>query len=319
MSDAPLVSVCIPTFNGSRHVDTALASVTAQDHPNLEVIVVDDASRDDTVARVRAWEGGRARVFVHRRNRGHSATWNETIARSHGVFVKVLHQDDELRADCVSRMARALVDVPSAGLVFSRRTIRFDGQSPEEQRTWLASSGVLDRHFDRLESVNDGRRMLAQWVAGGLRANWIAEPSAVLVRRSALARTGGFAWNVEQLTDMELWARIMAHFDVCFIPDELATFRAGKDSLSARNRAARRHWLDRLWTVESLLSDPDIAAGFPELESLLAAERFQAYRSTLRLGRIKNSSRVPPVAYLAYARHRLRKALGRGRPLFPSL
>src|SRR5437588_8649459 len=93
----PLVSVCIPTFNGGRFIDAALSSALAQDYPNVEVVIVDDASTDDTVSRLRTAEGAGVRVFCHARRRGHNMTWNETIERAHGALIKFLHQDDQLR------------------------------------------------------------------------------------------------------------------------------------------------------------------------------------------------------------------------------
>jgi len=309
----------VPTYNGGRYIEAALASVAAQDYPNVEVVVVDDASSDDTLEKVRDWEGGRARVFVHRRNRGHVTTWNETIARSDGSLVKFLHQDDELRADCVTRMVEAIQSAPTAGLVFSRRRILFEDLAEEMQRAWLASAGQLDRPFGELAPINDGRELLRQWVDAGLYGNWIGEPSAVLIRREAVARVGGFARHVIQATDMELWARIMARFDVCFIREELATFRVGTSSLSFKNRATRSYWLDRLWALEILTRDDELVRALPQLLPLLRAERHQAFRSTLRLGRIRDGSRVPPAAYLHYARFRAISALRPGHVPFPRL
>ncbi len=311
VGEEPLVSVCIPTYNGARFIDAALASVAAQDYERIEVVAVDDGSRDGTADRLRAWDARPLRLFVHRRNRGHTRTWNETVARSRGTLIKFLHQDDELCSDCVTRMVCALEGAPAAGLVFSRRHIAFEDVPAQQAREWLAVAGRLDRRFGDLAAVNHGPELLRRWAEAGFYENWIGEPSAVMVRRDSLACVGTFGPYVAQATDMELWARIMSRYDVCFIDDELAVFRVGTRSLSVRNRATRRGWLDRLWILESLAYDDAIARSLPQIEPLLGAERRQAFRSALRLGRVRDGSPVPVAPYLDYLRFRL---LARLRP-----
>jgi len=319
VNDVPLVSICLPTYNGERFIDAALASIAAQDYPCIEVIAVDDGSTDGTADRLRAWRKRPLRLVVHGRNRGHNATWNETVARSTGAFVKFLHQDDELRPDCVTRMVRTIEDAPTAGLVFSRRRVVFDDLSEQDARAWLELAGRLDQQFGELAPVNRGPELLQRWAAAGYHGNWIGEPSAVMVRRSALTGAGLFAHHVIQATDMELWARIMARHDVCFIDDELAMFRVSTPSLSFVNRRTRRAWLDRLWLFECLMHDAETAATLPELAALLRAERRQAFRSTLRVGRLRDGSVVPLRPYLRYARFRLLTRRGSGQPPFARL
>ncbi|MDX6677167.1 MAG: hypothetical protein QOE31_1219 [Solirubrobacteraceae bacterium] len=319
VNDLPLVSICLPTYNGERFVDAALDSIAAQDYPRIEVIAVDDGSTDGTADRLRGWCERPLRLVVHRRNRGHNATWNETVSRSCGAFVKFLHQDDELRPDCVTRMVSAIERAPTAGLVFSRRRVVFDDLSQQDARAWLQLAGRLDQKFGELAAVNRGPELLARWAAAGYHENWIGEPSAVMVRRSALAAAGLFAHDVIQATDMELWARIMARHDVCFIDDELALFRVSTPSLSFVNRRTRRAWLDRLWLFECLTHDAETAAMLPELGQLLHAERRQAFRSSLRLGRLRDGSSVPLRPYLRYARFRVLTQLGSRRSPYARL
>jgi glycosyltransferase involved in cell wall biosynthesis len=314
--DTPLVSVCIPTYNGGRFIDAALASVAAQDYRNIEVVVVDDASTDDTAARLRASTEPPLRLAVHRRNRGHNATWNETIDRARGVYLKFLHQDDELRSDCISRMVSGLELAPHAGLAFSRRNLRFEGLSADEKQAWLKANERLDAGFGQLQSVNSGPALFRRWFEAGLYGNWVGEPSAVMVRRSCLDDVGSFAHHIAQATDLDLWMRIMLRFDAVFIEDALATFHVGAMSLSTRNRLSRNSWLDRLWMLEGLACDADTVRAFPELVDLLRFERRQAFRTAARLGRPRRGSRVPLAPYLTYVRYRTGACAGRVRSPF---
>ena len=315
----PLVSVCIPTYNGGSFIATALASVAAQDYPNIEVVVVDDASHDDTVAHVKGWRERPVDLVVHRRNRGHNATWNETIARAQGEYIKFLHQDDELTPDCVSRMVASLQAYPSAGIVFSRRRLRIDGLDAPTADEWVRKSRCLDSPFGPLGAVNQGSALFLRWFDAGLAGNWVAEPSAVMVRRKCLERVGLFARHVAQLTDVELWMRAMIQVDVAFIEDELATFRVGASSLTMRNRATRFAWLDRLWMLEVFARDESVVRWRPEVQDLLRAERRQAFRSAARLGRLRDGSRVPVRPYVAYATYRARSRVDHRYEPFPQL
>jgi glycosyltransferase involved in cell wall biosynthesis len=315
----PLVSICIPTYNGGRFIDAALASAAAQDYPNVEVVVVDDASRDETLERLHSWRGGHLRLVVHRTNRGHNATWSETVERARGKYLKFLHQDDELRPDCVSRMVGALEKSPGAGLAFSRRKLRFEGVPAEGQAEWIRRNGRLEAEFRRLKPVNRGMDLFREWFESGFGANWIGEPSVVMVRRNCLERVGGFATHIRQATDVDLWMRIAARFDVCYIDDELATFTVGATSLSVRNRMSRATWLDRLWLLEGLGYDAELLRALPEISQLLAAERRQAFRSAARLGRLKDGSHVPAPLYIKYLRFRAMSLLRTEHPPFQRL
>ena len=91
----PLVSVVIPTFNRSELVARAIRSVREQTYSNLEIIVVDDASRDDTQKVVTGMSDARIRYIRHETNRGGSGTRNTGIRAATGEYIAFLDDDDE--------------------------------------------------------------------------------------------------------------------------------------------------------------------------------------------------------------------------------
>lgn len=91
----PLVSVVIPTFNRAGLLARALHSVRQQTYPNLEIIVVDDASRDDTATVVEKIGDPRVRYLRHAKNRGGSAARNTGVRAACGDFIAFLDDDDE--------------------------------------------------------------------------------------------------------------------------------------------------------------------------------------------------------------------------------
>lgn len=89
------ISVIIPTYNGSRNIKRAIQSVLNQDYPNIEIIVVDDASTDDTVAVVKSIKDSRLKLIVHKVNKNGSAARNTGIKASTGKYIALLDDDDE--------------------------------------------------------------------------------------------------------------------------------------------------------------------------------------------------------------------------------
>ena len=116
MPDAPLVSVIMPCYNGARFIAESIESVLAQTHENLELIVVDDGSTDDSMEIVRGF-GGRVRSEALPQNQGVNFARNRGVELACGDFVQFLDSDDLLRPEKVSRSLAAFDD--SVDVVFT--------------------------------------------------------------------------------------------------------------------------------------------------------------------------------------------------------
>lgn len=100
----PDVSIVIPAWNAASFVDNAIASALRQDDVSVEVVVVDDASTDDTPAVVAAFEDPRVRSFRLEANRGPAAARNVALAAARGRWVAVLDADDTLLPNRLTRL-----------------------------------------------------------------------------------------------------------------------------------------------------------------------------------------------------------------------
>jgi glycosyltransferase involved in cell wall biosynthesis len=96
-------------------------SALSQTYPSLEVVVVDDASTDGTLERVRELHDPRIRLYSNSRNLGHSGNWNRSLSLARGRLIKFLCADDVLYPDCLEAMVALFTAHPSIGLVFSLR------------------------------------------------------------------------------------------------------------------------------------------------------------------------------------------------------
>src|SRR5690348_14990448 len=116
----PSVTVVIPCYNYGRYLSTAVKSVLDQPGVDVEAIVIDDASTDESseVVRALAASDPRVRAILHRRNCGHIATYNEGLEQATGDYVVLLSADDALPVGSLARATALLETHPSVGLVY---------------------------------------------------------------------------------------------------------------------------------------------------------------------------------------------------------
>lgn len=313
--EAPRVSICIPTFNGAAWIAETLASCLGQDFTDLEVVVCDGGSSDDTVAIALGHGDSRVRV-VEADADGMAANWNRSIQVSRGSYIKPLGQDDLLEPQCLSRMVAVLEAEPSLGFVFAPRHVRLDGVPEADAADWLARFASIHQPLGPLSTVNDGRLLFELVRRDRFRRNWFGEPSSLMIRRQVLACVGLFNVELRQLTDLEMCLRLAFHFRVGFLPEPLSTFRVHGRSASSGNQKTGAAWLDGLWLLEGLSADPDIR---PEL-SIQADPQLWLLALAGAIRRFSGaSSRMGPrrAELLRYLRFRL--ARGTRRRLHPQL
>ena len=253
MSDHPLVTVGIPSFECERHVAEALACALAQTWDNLEVLVIDDASHDTTYDVVRAFHDPRLRALRNDTNLGAVANWNRVLAEAKGEYFKLLHSDDAIKPDTIERQVRPLIAEPGLVMASCRRRILDD-----------SGSVIMTRGAKWHAGRRPGRDVARQMVRSG--SNLIGEPSAVLVRTSVLREARGFDVDAGYSVDLDLWIRLLDLGDLYFDPEPLADFRVRTGQWSARlaDRQAQdvARVLHQARAHESLgLTDADVARG----------------------------------------------------------
>jgi glycosyltransferase involved in cell wall biosynthesis len=264
-----LVSICIPTYNGSRWLGECIDSALSQSYPDLEILIVDDASTDDTITIARSFKDHRIRIVANEKNRGLVANWNESVRLAKGEFIKFLFQDDVLRPACVERMMELFSTHPRLGLVFSpRETIIEPDVGAEAARRWLAYGESLHQSFDVSPGLNDGPKLFEQHLAKRFLSCCIGEPTTVLIKQECFQRLGLFNPRLHQICDIEMWLRIMCFYDIGFIDEKLSAFRFHAGSATSANDRTRKHTFDMLWLLEGLLSHDRIRMNHPAVEEL---------------------------------------------------
>ena len=182
------VSVCMATYNGSRFVEEQLRSILEQLGTADEVVVVDDASTDDTVARVRSVDDPRVHLVEAPRNRGYVRTFEDALSRARGEVVLLSDQDDLWVDGRVETMVRALADVEvvatNLGTLGGPDAIR----GPYGQPDWHLRAADSRRH--------------ARNVLGTLAGNRPYYGCAMGLRRDALSRVLPFPAFLDESHDL---------------------------------------------------------------------------------------------------------------------
>jgi len=195
------VSVVVPTYNYGRFLSGCMASVLTQPGVDLDVLVIDDASTDDTapVTDQLAASDPRVRVIRHRRNWGHVDSFNEGLFAATGTYVVKLDADDLLPPGALARATDLLEACPDVGFV-SGRPLHFAGDPPRRASTRVRSWTVWSGH---------------DWIAARCRraCNTISNPEVVM-RTEVMRLAGGQKASVPHTSDFELWLQMAALSDV---------------------------------------------------------------------------------------------------------
>lgn len=197
-AERPALSVCMATYRGAPWVAEQLASILAQLGPDDEVVVVDDASPDDTVERVRAIDDPRLRLITREHNHGYVRTFEEALGHARGDVLLLADQDDVWEPGRVEAIVAALDDGAD---VVATNLATLGG--PEQIR---GPYGQRDWHLRARSSTHRVRNTL-----GVLIGNMPYYGCAMAVRRSALATLLPFP---DLLTEShDLWIALYGNLD----------------------------------------------------------------------------------------------------------
>lgn len=207
----PRVSYIVASYCHGRYVAQAVDSLLAQTGMAVEVIVVDDASPDDS-RRVLAHYAAdpHVRLVFHERNQGADRSRNEGLALARGEFVGVMDSDDFCLSPDAARRQVAVFDAhPSVGVVYTAFVTVDEGGGPlDVARRWEA------------DYVRGGREEFARLILECYVLN-----SGTLVRRRCHEEVGGYDPSLPYASDWDRWLRLVARCDVGYLAQPLYAWR----------------------------------------------------------------------------------------------
>ena len=232
----PEVSVVIPTYNSVRYLTEAVDSVLAQTFRDLEVIVVDDGSTDETELVMRRYpEPVR---YIRQKNAGVAEARNRGIREASGRYIAFLDADDTWYPHKLERQLAELRRRPDCRFCYSAFTV----VDPD-----LAPLGIRgsERRGSPLEDLL-------------LRGNVIGSICTVLCERELLESSGGFDPELSQCADWDMWVRLATATPFAYVDEPLVTYRHHDGNMS-RSAPLLEH--DSLVVLEKGFSLPDLPAG----------------------------------------------------------
>lgn len=235
------IDVIIPCYRYGHFLRDCVQTVLTQSGVALRVLIIDDASPDNTaeVAQELAREDPRVNVLKHASNRGHIATFNEGIAWAAADYLVLLSADDCLLPGGLARSARLMDDHPTVGLVFGRAIVQQDDR--REDVAAPPGLGPGTRILSGIEFIHLSRAK-----------NIVLAPT-VVVRTSLQKQLGGYSAQLTHSGDMEMWLRFAAHAEVGFIDQAQAVYRRHTANMS-KGYSTEQDLAQRKAAIEGFLS-----------------------------------------------------------------
>jgi glycosyltransferase involved in cell wall biosynthesis len=197
----PLVSIVTPSYNQGRFLDATIQSVLAQDYPNLEYLVVDGGSTDESLEVIKRY-AHRLAWWVSEPDRGQTDAINKGFGRARGEILAWLNSDDVYLPGTVSQAVAFLQAHPDAGMVYG------------------------DAHFIDWRGAVIGRFPAAQTDYRKLRRGYVHIPQQASFFRASLWRqVGPLDPSFFFAMDYDLWVRLAAHARLVYVPKMWASFR----------------------------------------------------------------------------------------------
>lgn len=268
----PLVSVCIPVYNGEKFLLEAFESVKMQTYPNMELIVSDDQSKDRSIEILHDFLGDNHFPFklVTNSDEGIGKNWNNCVRNASGKYIKFLFQDDVLFPECISNMVEMAELDDAIGLVFSDRRILMD-EANAAHVNWYNANGELNQKWDSpLETgIYPGKRILKDRNLFLVKPwNKLGEPSSMLFRKLVFESVGLIDTQLIQFLDLEFSLRVLSKYKFGYIQKELSGFRL-HDS-QASNCFSKKKINERSVLLRKLNFDVFFQLGWNSKKILLA-------------------------------------------------
>ena len=204
------ISVIIPTYNRTKKLQRALASVFAQTRKLDEVIVVDDGSTDDTHAQVVKYYP--QVTYLHQQNAGVSAARNLGIMQAKGDWIALLDSDDQWLPMKLEKQLAVIEDDTSIKIIHTNET-------------WIRNAKQVNQM--------DKHKKQGGWIFKHCLPLCVISPSSVMLHRSVLDDVGLFDESLPACEDYDLWLRVCAKYQVHYLEEPLIMKYGGhEDQLS---------------------------------------------------------------------------------------
>ena len=263
----PEFSVIVPTYNRALFVKRAINSILAQKFQNYEVIVMDDASSDNTSDIINSINDKRIKYMKHNQNRGASAARNTAVKKSVGEYLAFLDSDDEAHPDWLLCTAEKIKMVPESwGVIYPNRIIR----SAETGISYPIIRKPMEGYIYEILLRKHGQGALTIGLSGAV------------IEKSIFEDIGGFDENLFGYHDYDLYYRIAQKYTFHFINKFLIIFLEHNQSrlmCDSDKREEAKLIYDKKWEKEIRRVGAEATLGL-EIQKFLSPREFVSHVRT---------------------------------------
>lgn len=219
MQNLPLVSVICISYNHAPYITEALNSVLQQSYPNIELLIADDCSTDNSKIVIENWirENPSISFFPNATNLGNTKTFNNLLKKTNGEYIIDLAADDVLLPNCIEEQIQAFQNTN-----FSNLAVVYGNLELIDERNQFISN-----HYTSNENPQSGD--IYKMVIG--LAPKICSVSS-MIRKDVLESVGGYDENLSY-EDLDLWVKVSRNYAFQYIPKILVRKRELSNSLGA--------------------------------------------------------------------------------------
>ena len=247
----PLVSIVIPTYNYANYLLTAITSCLQQTYKNLEIIVVDDGSTDNTRAILEEFSD--RILYIYQNNQGVSSARNKGLELAKGSFITFLDADDALTTDSIERRVRILTE--------------------HEEVDFVISSTLSKHTLDETPYLHDktGQSFFSERLYEDLLCRRISFATCAVLMRTAVAKAFAFPTHISNGEDIVYFTKVFFRRKGYFLSTPTAITFSHPDSLRHNIEQLKKQGID---FVTAIIDDPYYKGALDYLRDDLIANRY---------------------------------------------
>jgi glycosyltransferase involved in cell wall biosynthesis len=263
-SKQPLVTIGIPTYNRAVLVKACVKSALSQSYQNIEVVVSDNASTDDTVEILKSFNDPRLRIVANRENVGHVGNFNRCLREARGEYFVLLCDDNMIEPTFLEQCVRLVEKEPGIPVVLAAYNILMIDDATDKKKVVPA---ILNKKFDT--GIWDGTEILIEYLCGRISTQTLSS----IIRTSFLRSNGGYSNEHQYACDEASWLPVLLEGRAGLVNEQCATFIVHNTRVSSELTADYK-LRDLAQVMEELFAKAERKVPSP-------ARRRKIYRATM--------------------------------------
>jgi len=231
----PIISVCIPVYNGAKFLQETLDSISRQSYNNIEIIIVDDNSTDNSGIIINRFNSADYKTIKRKNdsNIGLHANCEKCISLASGDWIKFVFQDDILDKKCIEELFSTAKKTDS-NIICGNKSYLFSNKTPLRKIISYKHIELINKNFTKNhEKISQAR--VADFFTKYILGNFLGEPSCFLIKKETITKYSGFNTDLTQLLDYEFYARTTLNEGLAYSNQAYIYFRVHTNSETYRN------------------------------------------------------------------------------------